>query len=268
MAVSAPVVNVESPQGRVHLTLTLPTTGGPSTFTVTRRETVSGSVVNVRTLVAVPILGPTWDGYDYEAPIGIAVTFAVTVTYANKTTETSPDSAAVTWTTSDTWLKDLQRPERSVVVTVSAAPDLSFGIPQGVYTVMARRTPVVVSSVRSSARGSLTLATLTLADLTAVMDVLASGYPVLLQAPVDFGGQLYLAVGDVHLARPYRRGDKAPRLIEMAVTEVDAPTIPVTLTLFTYQSVLDVYLTYQAVLVGETTYYDLLTGPGITLAAA
>lgn len=153
-----------------------------------------------------------------------------------------------------------------MMVTVSVAPSLTYPIMQGIYDVIGRRTPVVVSSVRGSARGQVTIATLTLDERADVLAILATGYPVLLQAPAEFGGQLYAAVAVVAEHRPSSLGYQAPRLFELQLTEVDAPTIPVTLTLFTYQSVLDVYATYQDVLIGETSYYDLLTGPGIAPA--
>ena len=266
MAVAAPVVSVESAAGRVRLDLTLPTSNAKS-FTVRRTEVVSGLVVAVRTLIAVPILGPAWQGYDYEAPIGVTVTYSVVVTFNDNTTDTSPESSTVTWTTDVSWLKDLQRPERSMVVTVTVSPELTYPVTQGVYAVLGRRTPVVVSDVRGSARGSITLATFTLDEHTNMLDVLASGFPVLFQWPPEFGRQLYVSVGQVGDTRPFRRGDKPARLVALELVEVDAPTIPITLALFTYQSVLDVYDTYQALLIGEATYYDLLTGPGIAPSA-
>lgn len=262
MTVAAPTAVVDAANGRAVVTVTLPDFATVTSFTVRRTNSATGQTRSVRTLIDQVPLGTQTQGFDYELPNGTAVTYDVVVA-RGAATETSPPSASVLWTSADMWLKDVSTPERSMTVTVVGVEGRAYGQRQGVYEVIGRRMPVVVNDVQSGSTGTLALATLTLAERSALLSLLAPASVLLFQAPPEYGtGQLYLAPGALTEDRPSRRGFIEARTWALAFVEVDPPSLPLTISDFTYQDLLDAYATYQLVLDNEGSYFEVLTAPG------
>lgn len=123
-------------------------------------------------------IGTTWD---YQAPFGLPVTY--------KTTETPvAPSGAVTLTSSRVWLQHPGQPALSLPVTVTGIPARTHAVNQVLLTPAGRATAVPVGDgQRKAPTGQINLRTRTLADLQALLALLADGSPLLLNVPATKG---------------------------------------------------------------------------------
>lgn len=262
MALAAPTLaaTVRPDTGGVDLVVSAIPAGATS-VTITRTHP-SGRVWIVRQWNGAPTGGaPSMAGTDYEAPIGVAVTYAVT---AKSATETSPSSNTVTVTleasTSDTvWLKDPRVPALNRRVLVEKFDTQQFDGRVGVMPVIGRPTPVTIGDVREAATGTIVLTVLTADDVVGIHYLTASGNPLLFQTSSRYGvGNLYMAVTKVTEGRLSRLGMYAERRMSLDFVEVDPPVGLPSGGQNTYQTVKDGYATYSAVVAGERDYLDLV----------
>lgn len=155
------------------------------------------------------------------------------------------------------WLKIITRPFLNRPVVVLDYSELSRPARAGVFDVVGRSFPVVVSDVRRSARFELQLLTETDEQRRELALALAGGETVLLQVPADADVPAgYLHVGDATEARPSRRSER--RVFTLAVTEVAAPAADVVGAVSTWQTVLNTYSNWTELLAAHATWAALL----------
>lgn len=162
----------------------------------------SGFVQYIRSGDTLTLTGGQASIVDYEAPLDTDVKWeAIQVTPPGAEVATS----AFARVDSDgySYLKDPGYPSRNlrVPVTTSVAT-LNYAARAGVFNVIDRATPIVVTALRQAATGPIVLHTLTEEDRLAMYRLLSPGKVLLFQTPPEFGwGSQYIHVGEVEEAR-------------------------------------------------------------------
>lgn len=199
-------------------------TGTPTVSSVTiSREDPDGSIKLVRTTDGGPLVLSAGAGtvYDYEIPPGESVTYSIPEGSA-PTTTTSMNTGAV-------WLVHLGVPSRSVSLRFRRGSFTSetWAIEQGVFPILGRATPIVVTgSARTAPASSFTVAIDQPADLTALRILLADGSPLFLSADVGLGYGIdtnYIAAGNVTVSRPVQPLLYSERDVEIPYQVVGRP---------------------------------------------
>ncbi|WP_328967957.1 hypothetical protein [Streptomyces sp. NBC_00239] len=210
------------------LTLRGLTTGSHTHWGLWRMDP-SGTLVPVRgsdgDLTAVPITGDVGVAEDYEAPLGIAVRYYLKLFTGSAYTAATSDPLTLT-DVADTEivLKDPGLPARQTRAVVEGLPSWQRSARQGVHPVRGRSRPVVITDVRVSRTGSMTLVTETQQEIDAMWWLLDTGATLLVQWPRTWGERdVYVQVGDVTEERLARIADYADRRWSLALTEVDRP---------------------------------------------
>lgn len=164
--------------------------------------------------------GGAWTGNDYEAPADQAVTYAV-----RDATGGTLMGPKVTLPSGDTsWLKHLTNPYLSRRLHITAPPDLTRPVEQGVFTVLGRTAPVAVTTQRSSARGRLELTTSTTVERRGLEKLLDDGSTLLLATPPQYGlGTLWVAPGELEEKRVSDAAVEQTRLWTLPFVIVDRP---------------------------------------------
>ena len=162
--------------------------------------------------------------------------------------------------TNGVWLKSIARPFLNRQVQLVWRPDITVtrSARAGVFSVVGRTLPVVVSTVRGSRQWTMYVRTTTANEADELDLMLASGDTLLVQAPalcpIETG---YVAVGDTaqtrHPLRPFKRTFTLP------MTEVAQPGPDVVGALSTWQTVLNTYGSWEEVVAAHATWADLLT---------
>ncbi|MFG7940953.1 hypothetical protein [Streptomyces cacaoi] len=200
---------------------------------------------------------------DYEAPIGVPVSYWIEIRQQDGTLTETRESGLATLTPGDpnwTWLKDPANPQRNMRVLVKQAPEWKQPITTAEYRVRGRPNAVIHSDVRSGAEGDLVAWTLTEAERRALTLLLSSGNTLLWQcAPGSGEDDLYVSVGEV--ARP--------RVIPLRTEEMREWTLPLTTADMpvavgingtsgrTWQDVMAEFATWQDVMATYATNEDL-----------
>lgn len=242
------------------------TTGGFTTWGLWRMMP-DGTTTPVRgatsDMTMLTVVGDDAVAEDYEAPLGTPVQYLVklwtgtaylSATSTPTTLPTPPDTEVV--------IKDPQQPARWTTATVETVPDWQRSARQGVNPIRGRSRPIIISDVRSSRTGQITLVTETDGDRDQLWWVLESGAPLLIQWPTTWHeSDMYVAVGDVVEAHLTPVATYADRGWTAPLTEVDRPVGGVVGSADrTWQNVLDGNADWLAVLNGATSWLDVLTG--------
>lgn len=170
---------------------------------------------------------------DYEAPVSSRVHYLVRV-YAPGASDDDMHSYWITRTvtaphiadTNTVWLKSPGQPAYNLRALMLSAPAWERPAVHALHPIVGRSTPVALSAIRASKRGSITLMTTSLAQRDLLDTTLGMGQPMLLQAAPGHGGitgNLYIAVGDVGYAPDGDDGLSDAYLWELDVTEIDRP---------------------------------------------
>jgi len=261
MALAAPTIAAtpRADTGGVDLVVSAIPAG--ATSVTVKRTHPSGRVWTVRQWNAAPTGGaPSMQGTDFEAPLGVPVTYTAT---ASSATETSPASAPKTVTletnaTATVWLKDPRSPALNLRVGVERFDTQQFDGRIGVMDVIGRPAPVTIGDVRQAATGTIVLVSPDADHTVSLHYLTASGNPLLFQTSPRYGiGNLYMSVTKVSEARATRLGMYAERRLSLEFVEVDPPVGLPSGGLNTYATVKSGYATYAAVLAGEADYLDL-----------
>lgn len=154
-----------------------------------------------------------------------------------------------------------------VIPAANAIPEWQRTAPVGVYRVLGRQDPIVVTDVRWWAEGEFTCYTLTAAQRDAFGQLSAQGLTVGLYGPAEvLGGigRIYLVGSQVNERRVSPRGTEQAREWHVQVTQVAQPTqVPRTTPLVDWGDVVAAYPTWQDVVDNETDWTDVMTGvPG------
>lgn len=180
-------------------------TGTPTVSSVTiSRTDPDGSVKLVRTADGGPLVlsGGAATIYDPEIPYGVPVDYSIE--------EGSAPTTSAQLDVDAPWLTHLGVPSRSVTLDFlkGSSDEEEWVIDQGVFPILGRATPIVVTGAARQAPSSMLLVgTESLADLEALRDLLADGSVLLLNVSPALGLGLdtaYIAVGN---AKPRRRSD-------------------------------------------------------------
>ncbi|MBA8925944.1 hypothetical protein BC739_003143 [Kutzneria viridogrisea] len=144
------------------------------------------------------ILAPVQTAVDGECPLDVACYYTV---YAPQLTGGYASTPTITLASNGgAWLTHPASPSTPVACRPYATPTLTRKISQGVFAVLGRNNPVVVSaSTRLAPSGSLTFDAASFSERDTLLGLFGDGSAVLLRAPADFGlGQgMWLALGDV-----------------------------------------------------------------------
>lgn len=242
------------------------TTGGYTTWGLWRMMP-DGTTTPVRgatsDMTALPIVGDVAVAEDYEAPLGVSVVYMVKLWTGS--TYTSATSAPITLPEppdTDVVIKDPSQPARWTTATVETLPDWQRAARQGVNPVRGRARPIVISDVRQSRVGTMTMTTESAEDRDQLWWVLESGNTLLLQWPTSWHeADMYVSVGDAGEAHLTPVALYADREWTSPLTEVDRPAGGVVGSASrTWQDVLDDNADWLAVLNGSNTWLDVLTG--------
>jgi hypothetical protein len=163
---------------------------------------------------------------DYEAPLGIALTYRAAVANVDGASPATSDGPITVPSSAsdDPWLIDLVEPANSQQVVVERLAELSHFVPTGVHNVIGRTAPIVTSDVSKAPTFELAFVTPSLAARDKARATLSSGHPVLLRTPPEHGvGELYLSVLSWIEQRPSRVATVTDRRFIVSGQEVDAP---------------------------------------------
>jgi len=164
---------------------------------------------------------------DGECPLDVACSYSL---YAPFITGNFARTPVITLASNEnSWLTHPAYPSAPVQVYPCEAPALVRKIPQGVFPIIGRANPIVVSGAsRLSPTGTLTIDAATFAARDQLLNLFADGSAVLLRAPADFGyGQgMWLAIGDVTEDPKGRPAWSQSRPLMVAFTVVDSPAGP------------------------------------------
>jgi hypothetical protein len=237
---------------RVSLTAVRTAIGADDTAAVQRSlDQVAWTTVRGASAVAVTSSALPVDDYEFTPDI-LNYYRVVPVSHDEQDDSITPDLAGQ-W-----WLKHIRFPFLNMIVVPADVGDVSRPSTSGVFNVIGRALPVVVSLPRASAQWSLTVATQDLTELRALNALLATGDVLLLQVPsgsiIDGG---YFAAGDTAETRntvPSQR-----RWVTIPLTEAAAPDPSVTGTTAIWQTVIDDYPNWSDVRMALPTWADVLS---------
>lgn len=170
--------------------------------------------------------GDVWIGYDYEAGNGQTVIYRARATYLLSGLPIAGawvQSGSVSWSAPGVdWLKSPSQPAMSMAVTVISLPVTSRERPRGVFSVIGRADPVVVSDVLHLSAGELTLLTLDDAESAELASLLEVDVLLFQTRPGERFGTRYLSIGAVSEERVGNVGDPTRHWV-LPFVEVVAP---------------------------------------------
>lgn len=227
----------------------------------------SGTVAYVRNLVeAVTTPGTLVIYRDFEAPIGVPLTYTVKTwnvsTPATVTTQTGsitvPDGGC-----SNTWLTDLVRAQNTFKTTLEAMAELEYEYPVGVHDILDRRTPIVTADAANAPKFELSFLTDTDEQRLKARAILGNGVPVLLRTPPQDGiGNVYFSVTGWTEQRPFQLATDQTRRFVTQCVQVDRPDpglfrplVPIS-----YADVKAEFATYAELHAERSTYDDVTYG--------
>lgn len=184
----------------VALTLTWP---GVAYATVSR-VAPDGTVVPVRNGEPATLSGGVWTGPDYEAPLDTSVYYTATTV---QTSGTVTSTGVTLYSQGEYWLKHPGHPNlnQQVFPALNHVATLTRDVKQGVYNILGRADPIVITSAnRYLPTSQILLMTATDAQRRALVALLSDGQTLLFQAPSgDANGDQsgYVAVGKYDEAR-------------------------------------------------------------------
>ena len=137
---------------------------------------------------------------DYEMPLDIPVSYKATQLAPAGTPEVIVSGPAQTMLSHGaTWLKDPAFPSNNLRLDyVEGLVTLQRQARAGVFEIIDRSTPIVVSAKRQSASGDIVFTTFTQTEYQKMVTLANRGEILLLSTPPSYGvGSVYVHVGDV-----------------------------------------------------------------------
>jgi hypothetical protein len=236
-------------------------TPDPTEATVMRNDP-DGRQRAVRLAEPAALTAGLWQGYDYESPFGLAVTYeATSVTPAG-----SVVSAPVTLDVAVPWLRHPGIPSLSVRVPPERFRKDSLASrmrasTRAVFEPLGRETPIVVSSgVRKAPQTEIALRTDTAGERDAMVALLADESVLLLDIPPGLAWGVtheYISVGDVPETRVRDWGSAPERWFPLPYIVVDRPAGGLQAQ-FTWADVLADHATWADVRSRYNTWADVL----------
>jgi hypothetical protein len=253
-------LSVESDYQNVRLDYIVPALATRLTLS---RTGPSGTAAIVRGWANVPVTAGEVVARDYEAPIGVPLTYtALAEDAAGADIETL--TATITIASGgcdDTWLNDLARVGNTLQVVIEQIPELAYVVPVTTHEVITRRTPIVTSDVAHTAELEVSFLTTSDDERLRARAMLGNGIPVLLRTPPEDGvGNMYLAVLGFSEQRVVPLGTVTDRRFVLSARHVARPdpTLFIPLAAVLYEDVRASYATYAALRDARPTYESLL----------
>ena len=191
---------------------------------------------------------------DWEAPLGVQLTYTGTFDVAGSWTTT----LTISHDDCEIWLVDLARSANSQTVKIESLAELDYSVPQGIHWVLARRDPIVVSDAAHTPTFEVDLLTATDDQRDRARAALGNGVPVLLKTPPQLGiGNLYFSVTEFREQRIVTLGTVQDRRFAVSAVQVERPdpALYVPAGPATYAHVKQTFATY-ADLKAERASYD------------
>jgi len=227
---SMPITEISKNDAGAYVTLTLRELTLDSTITVWRigpdgdRTLVRGANGLLDTE---PVITDVLVIEDYEAPLGVPVSYYAEARNASNIVIASRSSAAVTLAPGNVqygWLKDPGNPLRNMRVMIAKAPDWQLPISQTVHRVRGASAPIVLSDVRGTPEGDLTVFTQTDSERAGLRELLKPGSTLLWQAAPGMGEEdVYVSVGAASLPRGGGIASDPWRTWTLPLTQVAQP---------------------------------------------
>src|SRR5215471_5099790 len=255
--------SVESAYQNVVLNYDTPNQAGTVTFSRTGPSGVAATVRGWSSATGSPAV--QIHARDWEAPIGVPLTY--TVTYldpAGNTVDTQTATITIpSGGCSDTWLNDLARVGNTINVVIEQIPELDYQVPNSVHEVITRRSPIVTSDIAHTP--SLEVSVLTDSDdqRGRARALLGNGVPILLRTPPEDGvGNMYLSVLEFKEQRIVTLGTVADRRFVITARQVARPDPDLysPLAAVLYQDIRAGFATYQQLRAQRATYDAVLYG--------
>jgi hypothetical protein len=235
-------------------------TGTPAVTSVTVTRTDSyGNVSTVRTSDGNPLTLVTSGSnrvgtvYDYEMPLGAAVTYS-TVQNPASTASAQVDSSV-------SWLVHVGVPALSITIRIKELSTRTRKVSRGVFQPIGRRNAVVVTDgARKGNEGTLSLLTLTMPERLDLDEILNDSSVLLLNVPQSNGWGVdsqYISIGDVDEVRVTPFLGEAARVWTLPFIQVDSP-IGGSQAQFTWTDVIAKYSTWTALIAANPTWADVL----------
>lgn len=157
----------------------------------------------------------------------------------------------------EVWLKVIANPYLNRKITLTGWGEITREARQGVFNVIGRPDPVVVTDVHSSRRTTITALANDDQETSGLDFALSLGAPVFLQVPTHCAlPSMYAVVGN------YGHDRTAPRshqqMFQIPLTEVAPPPLSVLGATMTVQRLVDLYPTVQDVLNAYNTVKEVL----------
>lgn len=241
------------------VTLTITFNPAVTVVSVTRVHPDGSSQV-IRSGAKVVLSGGTATIDDYEVPLDVAVHYeAAQVTPAG--TETATSAGITICGYGRSFLRDPAVPSHNMLLQyVESLIDTTRVARAGIFDIVDRPQPIVVSTRRQSWAGDLTLWTYTDAERVQLETLLGRGQVLLFSTAPDYGvGNAYVHVGDVTCSRLPTIGREQTRHWTLPLVEVDRPaTLPVMPAAMRWQDVLYNWATWQDLKASGLTWQQLM----------
>lgn len=162
---------------------------------------------------------------DYELGNGVTATYRARAIHSNSGSEVIgpwTTSSSTSWTSTSTFVKDPLNPTRNTTFRLAVMPSQQASRPQGVFDVLGRSAPIVVSDARKEPVGSLTIHTPN-SVTAAALDTLSESEAWLLHGPATHRLPGCIAPGAITEVRATRVAVDGNRYWEISYHVIDAP---------------------------------------------
>jgi hypothetical protein len=162
---------------------------------------------------------------DYESGNGIAALYRARAIHSNSGVEVVgpwTTSSSTSWTSTATFIKDPFDPTKNATFRLAVMPGQRSRRPQGVFDVLGRSAPIVVSDARKAPAGELAIHTPDSAAATALLR-LADAAVWLLHGPASHRLPAYVVPAEVDEARAVRNASIGHRYWQVGYQIVERP---------------------------------------------
>lgn len=222
----------------------------------------SGFVQLIRNGSQVTLAGGLATIYDYEAPLDVNVRYIATqMVPPGPPTEVAESAVKVIPSQGLSWLKDPALPSKNMPLRIiTSIAQLSRPSRAGVFNILDRTYPVVVTNKRQAPIGEMVCHTLSDQERTGMTDLLARGSILLLQTPGAYGwGSQYVYVSDAVESRVGLAMEQARRwTLPFVVVDRPEGLTEGAANPKTWQAVKDIYATWDALAATGKTWDQLL----------
>lgn len=171
--------------------------------------------------------------HDFEAPLDVPVSYAITSSAAPGYVATSEPVTLAAQLGQGVGVREVLMTHpgltHTIRVWIESEPDsISKAMEQGVFEIEGRRFPVVITGEqRGSARGSLTFVAETFDERDRLERFLDDGSPLLLRCPADYGHppNWWLSLGDLDIKHWTHHARKPLRRLTVPFIEVERPSV-------------------------------------------